>query len=139
MDELLTNGERLKKFLKDSLGWLILGMAIAGVGWKIQLNRTEQLELQLTESQKNERLLQGKIISCKEEAQKDALQSVYENMEMIKKMQEVMNRDNNIKEELIKQSKVRQKSYENLNKQLDKIIRYEIIFLIFLFIFFSFF
>lgn len=125
MDELLTNGERLKKFLKDSLGWLILGMAIAGVGWKIQLNRTEQLELLLTESQKNERLLQGKIISCKEEAQKDALQSVYENMEMIKKMQEVMNRDNNIKEELIKQSKVRQKSYENLNKQLDKIIRYD--------------
>ena len=125
MDELLTNGERLKKFLKDSLGWLILGMAIAGVGWKIQLNRTEQLELLLTESQKNERSLQGKIISCKEEAQKDALQSVYENMEMIKKMQEVMNRDNNIKEELIKQSKVRQKSYENLNKQLDKIIRYD--------------
>ena len=125
MDELLTNGERLKKFLKDSLGWLILGMAIAGVGWKIQLNRTEQLELQLTESQKNERLLQGKIISCKEEVQKDALQSVYENMEMIKKMQEVMNRDNNIKEELIKQSKVRQKSYENLNKQLDKIIKDE--------------
>ena len=125
MDELLTNGERLKNFLKDSLGWLILGMAIAGVGWKIQLNRTEQLELLLTESRKNERLLQGKIISCKEEAQKDALQSVYENMEMIKKMQEVMNRDNNIKEELIKQSKVRQKSYENLNKQLDKIIRYD--------------
>lgn len=125
MEEALTNGERLKKFLKDSLGWLILGMAIAGVGLKIQLNRTEQLELLLTESQKNERLLQGKIISCKEEAQKDALQSVYENMEMIKKMQEVMNRDNDIKEELIKQSKVRQKSNENLNKQLDKIIKDE--------------
>ena len=87
MEEALTNAERLKKFLKDSLGWLILGMAIAGVGWKIQLNRTEQLESLLTESQKNERLLQGKIISCKEEAQKDALQSVYENMEMIKKIQ----------------------------------------------------
>ena len=125
MDELLTNGERLKKFLKDSLGWLILGMAIAGVGWKIQLNRTEQLELQLTESQKNERLLQGKVMSCKEETQKDVLQSVYDNMEMIKKMQEVINRDNNIKEELIKQSKVRQKSNEKINKQLDKIIRYD--------------
>ena len=35
MEEALTNAERLKKFLKDSLGWLILGMAIAGVGWKI--------------------------------------------------------------------------------------------------------
>ena len=55
----------------------VLGMAIAGVGWKIQLNRTEQLESLLSESQKNERLLQGKIISCKEEAQKDAIQSVY--------------------------------------------------------------
>ena len=63
----------------------VLGMAIAGVGWKIQLNRTEQLESLLSESQKNERLLQGKIISCKEEAQKDAIQSVYENMEMIKR------------------------------------------------------
>ena len=125
MEEALTNAERLKKFLKNSLGWLILGMAIAGVGWKIQLNRTEQLESLLTESQKNERLLQDKIISCKEEAQKDALQSVYENMEMIKKMQEVMNRDNDVKEELIKQSKVRQKSNENLNKQLDKIIKDE--------------
>ena len=69
--------------------------------------------------------MQGKIISCKEEAQKDALQSVYDNMEMIKKMQEVMSRDNDIKEELIKQSKVRQKSNENLNKQLDKIIKDE--------------
>ena len=85
MEEALTNAERLKKFLKDSLGWLILGMAIARVGWKIQLNRTEQLESLLSESQKNERLLQGKIISCKEESQKDALQSVYENMEMIKR------------------------------------------------------
>ena len=125
MEEALTNAERLKKFLKDSLGWLILGMAIAGVGWKIQYNRSSQLEELLTASQKNERLLQGKIISCKEEAQKDALQSVYDNMEMIKKMQEVMSRDNDIKEELIKQSKVRQKSNENLNKQLDKIIKDE--------------
>ena len=48
-------------------------------------NRTEQLESLLSESQKNERLLQGKIISCKEEAQKDALQSVYKNMEIIKR------------------------------------------------------
>ena len=125
MEEALTNAERLKKFLKDSLGWFILGMAIAGIGWKIQYNRSSQLEELLTASQKNERLLQGKIISCKEEAQKDALQSVYDNMEMIKKMQEVMNRDNDIKEELIKQSKVRQKSNENLNKQLDKIIKDE--------------
>ena len=46
-------------------------------------------------------------------------------MEMIKKMQNIMNRDNEIKEELIKQSKVRQKSNENLNKQLDKIIKDE--------------
>lgn len=125
MNEALINAEKLKKFLKDSLGWLILGMAIAGIGWKIQYNRSSQLEELLTASQKNERLLQGKIISCKEEAQKDALQSVYDNMEMIKKMQEVMNRDNDIKEELIKQSKVRQKSNENLNKQLDKIIKDE--------------
>ena len=125
MEEALTNAERLKKFLKDSLGWLILGMAIAGIGWKIQYNRSSQLEELLDTSQKNERLLQGKIISCKEEAQKDALQSVYDNMEMIKKMQEVMSRDNDIKEELIKQSKVRQKSNENLNKQLDKIIKDE--------------
>lgn len=44
MEEALINGERLKKFLKDSLGWLILGMAITGIDWKIQLNRTEQLE-----------------------------------------------------------------------------------------------
>lgn len=125
MNEALINAEKLKKFLKDSLGWFILGMAIAGIGWKIQYNRSSQLEDLLTASQKNERLLQGKIISCKEEAQKDALQSVYDNMEMIKKMQEVMNRDNDIKEELIKQSKVRQKSNENLNKQLDKIIKDE--------------
>ena len=125
MNEALINAEKLKKFLKDSLGWFILGMAIAGIGWKIQYNRSSQLEELLDTSQKNERLLQGKIISCKEEAQKDALQSVYDNMEMIKKMQEVMNRDNDIKEELIKQSKVRQKSNENLNKQLDKIIKDE--------------
>ena len=125
MNEALINAENLKKFLKDSLGWFILGMAIAGIGWKIQYNRSSELEELLTASQKNERLLQGKIISCKEEAQKDALQSVYENMEMIKKMQEVMNRDNDVKEELIKQSKVRQKSNENLNKQLDKIIKDE--------------
>ena len=125
MNEALINAEKLKKFLKDSLGWFILGMAIAGIGWKIQYNRSSQLEELLTTSQKNERLLQGKIISCKEEAQKDALQSVYDNMEMIKKMQNIMNRDNEIKEELIKQSKVRQKSNENLNKQLDKIIKDE--------------
>ena len=125
MDELLTNGERLKKFLKDSLGWLILGMAIAGVGWKIQLNRTEQLELLLTESQKNERLLQSKIISCKEEAQKDALQSVYENMEMIKKMQDALNNTNNGMQEMIKQSNKKTQSNEKINKQLDKIIRYD--------------
>ena len=36
-----------------------------------------------------------------------------------------MNRDNDIKEELIKQSKVRQKSTEKVNKQLDKIIKDE--------------
>ena len=125
MDELLTNGERLKKFLKDSLGWLILGMAIAGVGWKIQLNRTEQLELLLTESRKNERLLQDKIISCKEEAQKDALQSVYENMEMIKKMQDALNNTNNGMQEMIKQSNKKTQSNEKINKQLDKIIRYD--------------
>ena len=125
MDELLTNAERLKKFLKDSLGWLILGMAIAGVGWKIQLNRTEQLELLLTESRKNERLLQDKIISCKEEAQKDALQSVYENMEMIKKMQDALNNTNNGMQEMIKQSNKKTQSNEKINKQLDKIIRYD--------------
>ena len=85
MNEALINAENLKKFLKDSLGWFILGMAIAGIGWKIQYNRSSELEELLTASQKNERLLQGKIISCKEEAQKDALQSVYENMEMIKR------------------------------------------------------
>ena len=125
MDELLTNGERLKKFLKDSLGWLILGMTIAGVGWKIQLNRTEQLESLLSESQKNERLLQDKIISCKEEAQKDALQSVYENMEMIKKMQDALNNTNNGMQEMIKQSNKKTQSNEKINKQLDKIIRYD--------------
>ena len=125
MEEVLINGERLKKFLKDSLGWLILGMAIAGVGWKIQLNRTDQLELLLTESQKNERLLQGKIISCKEEAQKDALQSVYENMEMIKKMQDALNNTNNGMQEMIKQSNKKTQSNEKINKQLDKIIRYD--------------
>ena len=123
MEEVLINGERLKKFLKDSLGWLILGMAIAGVGWKIQLNRTEQLESLLSESQKNERLLQGKIISCKEEAQKDALQSVYENMEMIKKMQDALNNTNNGMQEMIKQSNKKTQSNEKINKQLDKIIR----------------
>ena len=103
----------------------MVGIGLMGFPLWIQYNRSSQLEELLTTSQKNERLLQGKIISCKEEAQKDALQSVYDNMEMIKKMQEVMNRDNDIKEELIKQSKVRQKSNENLNKQLDKIIRYD--------------
>ncbi len=125
MEEALTNAEKLKKFLKDSFSWLVVGIGLMGFPLWIQYNRSSQLEELLTTSQKNERLLQGKIISCKEEAQKDALQSVYENMEMIKKMQEVMNRDNDIKEELIKQSKVRQKSNENLNKQLDKIIKDE--------------
>ena len=48
MNEALTNAERLKKFLKDSLGWFILGMAIAGIGWKIQYNRSSQLEELLT-------------------------------------------------------------------------------------------
>ena len=125
MEETLTNAEKLKKFLKDSFSWLVVGIGLMGFPLWIQYNRSSQLEELLTASQKNERLLQGKIISCKEEAQKDALQSVYDNMEMIKKMQEVMNRDNDIKEELIKQSKVRQKSNENLNKQLDKIIKDE--------------
>lgn len=125
MNEALINAEKLKKFLKDSFSWLVVGIGLMGFPLWIQYNRSSQLEELLTISQKNERLLQGKIISCKEEAQKDALQSVYENMEMIKKMQEVMNRDNDIKEELIKQSKVRQKSNENLNKQLDKIIKDE--------------
>lgn len=125
MEETLTNAEKLKKFLKDSFSWLVVGIGLMGFPLYIQYNRSAQLESLLDSSQKNERLLQGKIISCKEEAQKDALQSVYDNMEMIKKMQEVMNRDNDIKEELIKQSKVRQKSNENLNKQLDKIIKDE--------------
>ena len=125
MNEALINAEKLKKFLKDSFSWLVVGIGLMGFPLYIQYNRSSQLEELLTISQKNERLLQGKIISCKEEAQKDALQSVYDNMEMIKKMQEVMNRDNDIKEELIKQSKVRQKSNENLNKQLDKIIKDE--------------
>ena len=125
MEQALINAERLKKFLKDSFSWLVVGIGLMGFPLWIQYNRSSQLEELLTASQKNERLLQGKIISCKEEAQKDALQSVYDNMEMIKKMQEVMNRDNDIKEELIKQSKVRQKSNENLNKQLDKIIKDE--------------
>ena len=125
MNEALINAEKLKKFLKDSFSWLVVGIGLMGFPLWIQYNRSSQLEELLTTSQKNERLLQGKIISCKEEAQKDALQSVYDNMEMIKKMQEVMNRDNDIKEELIKQSKVRQKSNENLNKQLDKIIKDE--------------
>ena len=125
MEQALINAERLKKFLKDSFSWLVVGIGLMGFPLWIQYNRSSQLEELLTISQKNERLLQGKIISCKEEAQKDALQSVYDNMEMIKKMQEVMSRDNYIKEELIKQSKVRQKSNENLNKQLDKIIKDE--------------
>ena len=125
MNEALINAEKLKNFLKDSFSWLVVGIGLMGFPLYIQYNRSSQLEELLTASQKNERLLQGKIISCKEEAQKDALQSVYENMEMIKKMQEVMNRDNDVKEELIKQSKVRQKSNENLNKQLDKIIKDE--------------
>ena len=125
MNEALINAEKLKKFLRDSFSWLVVGIGLMGFPLWIQYNRSSQLEELLTTSQKNERLLQGKIISCKEEAQKDALQSVYDNMEMIKKMQEVMNRDNDIKEELIKQSKVRQKSNENLNKQLDKIIKDE--------------
>ena len=125
MEQALINAEKLKKFLKDSFSWLVVGIGLMGFPLWIQYNRSSQLEELLTISQKNERLLQGKIISCKEEAQKDALQSVYDNMEMIKKMQEVMNRDNDIKEELIKQSKVRQKSNENLNKQLDKIIKDE--------------
>lgn len=125
MNEALINAEKLKKFLKDSFSWLVVGIGLMGFPLWIQYNRSSQLEELLTASQKNERLLQGKIISCKEEAQKDALQSVYDNMEMIKKMQDVMNRDNDIKEELIKQSKVRQKSNENLNKQLDKIIKDE--------------
>ena len=125
MNEALINAEKLKNFLKDSFSWLVVGIGLMGFPLWIQYNRSSQLEELLTASQKNERLLQGKIISCKEEAQKDALQSVYENMEMIKKMQEVMNRDNDVKEELIKQSKVRQKSNENLNKQLDKIIKDE--------------
>ena len=125
MNEALISAEKLKKFLKDSFSWLVVGIGLMGFPLYIQYNRSAQLESLLDASQKNERLLQGKIISCKEEAQKDALQSVYDNMEMIKKMQEVMNRDNDIKEELIKQSKVRQKSNENLNKQLDKIIKDE--------------
>ena len=125
MNEALINAEKLKNFLKESFSWLVVGIGLMGFPLYIQYNRSSQLEELLTASQKNERLLQGKIISCKEEAQKDALQSVYENMEMIKKMQEVMNRDNDVKEELIKQSKVRQKSNENLNKQLDKIIKDE--------------
>ena len=125
MEQTLINAEKLKKFLKESFSWLVVGIGLMGFPLYIQYNRSAQLESLLDASQKNERLLQGKIISCKEEAQKDALQSVYENMEMIKKMQEVMNRDNDIKEELIKQSKVRQKSNENLNKQLDKIIKDE--------------
>ena len=125
MNEALINAEKLKKFLKDSFSWLVVGIGLMGFPLYIQYNRSSQLEELLTTSQKNERLLQGKIISCKEEAQKDALQSVYDNMEMIKKMQDVMSRDNDIKEELIKQSKVRQKSNENLNKQLDKIIKDE--------------
>lgn len=125
MNEVLINAEKLKNFLKDSFSWLVVGIGLMGFPLWIQYNRSSQLEELLTASQKNERLLQGKIISCKEEAQKDALQSVYDNMEMIKKMQNVMNRDNDIKEELIKQSKVRQKSNENLNKQLDKIIKDE--------------
>ena len=125
MNEALINAEKLKKFLKESFSWLVVGIGLMGFPLWIQYNRSSQLEELLITSQKNERLLQGKIISCKEEAQKDALQSVYDNMEMIKKMQEVMNRDNDIKEELIKQSKVRQKSNENLNKQLDKIIKDE--------------
>ena len=125
MEEVLTDAEKLKKFLKDSFSWLVVGIGLMGFPLWIQYNRSAQLEELLTASQKNERLLQGKIISCKEEAQKDALQSVYDNMEMIKKMQEVMSRDNDIKEELIKQSKVRQKSTEKVNKQLDKIIKDE--------------
>ena len=125
MEQALINAEKLKNFLKESFSWLVVGIGLMGFPLWIQYNRSAQLEELLTASQKNERLLQGKIISCKEEAQKDALQSVYENMEMIKKMQEVMNRDNDVKEELIKQSKVRQKSNENLNKQLDKIIKDE--------------
>ena len=125
MNEALINAEKLKKFLKDSFSWLVVGIGLMGFPLWIQYNRSSQLEELLTASQKNERLLQGKIISCKEEAQKDALQSVYDNMEMIKKMQNVMNRDNDIKEELIKQSKVRQKSNEKINKQLDKIIKDE--------------
>lgn len=125
MNEALINAEKLKRFLRESFSWLVVGIGLMGFPLWIQYNRSSQLEELLTTSQKNERLLQGKIISCKEEAQKDALQSVYDNMEMIKKMQEVMNRDNDIKEELIKQSKVRQKSNENLNKQLDKIIKDE--------------
>ena len=125
MEETLTNAEKLKKFLKDSFSWLVVGIGLMGFPLWIQYNRSAQLESLLDASQKNERLLQGKIISCKEEAQKDGLQSVYDNMEMIKKMQEVMSRDNDIKEELIKQSKVRQKSTEKVNKQLDKIIRYD--------------
>ena len=69
--------------------------------------------------------MQGKIISCKEEAQKDALQSVYENMEMIKKMQDALNNTNNGMQEMIKQSNKKTQSNEKINKQLDKIIRYD--------------
>ena len=125
MNEALINAEKLKKFLKESFSWLVVGIGLMGFPLWIQYNRSSQLEELLTTSQKNERLLQGKIISCKEEAQKDALQSVYENMEMIRRMQDVMNKDNYIKEELIRQSKVRQESANKMNKELDKIIKDE--------------
>ena len=85
MNEALTNAEKLKNFLKDSFSWLVVGIGLMGFPLWIQYNRSSKLEELLTTSQKNERLLQGNIISCKEEAQKDALQSVYENMEIIKR------------------------------------------------------
>lgn len=123
MEEALTNAEKLKKFLKDSFSWLVVGIGLMGFPLWIQYNRSSQLEELLTASQKNERLLQDKIISCKEEAQKDALQSVYENMEMIKKMQDALNNTNNGMQEMIKQSNKKTQSNEKINKQLDKIIR----------------
>lgn len=123
MNEALINAEKLKKFLKESFSWLVVGIGLMGFPLWIQYNRSSQLEELLTTSQKNERLLQGKIISCKEEAQKDALQSVYENMEMIKKMQDALNNTNNGMQEMIKQSNKKTQSNEKINKQLDKIIR----------------
>lgn len=123
MNETLINAEKLKKFLKESFSWLVVGIGLMGFPLWIQYNRSSQLEELLTTSQKNERLLQGKIISCKEEAQKDALQSVYENMEMIKKMQDALNNTNNGMQEMIKQSNKKTQSNEKINKQLDKIIR----------------